>query len=110
MGFVYLISSASGKCKIGRTESKPDKRLKQLQTGACEELNVTFVYETKNAVMVERMLHVRFASKRIHGEWFALSNDDICGFADFCERTERSIEAMADNEYFSKLMRGKKWT
>ncbi len=81
--FVYLICSEvegnlRGPCKIGISD-KPDKRLKQVQTGSPQKLVIAFafrVWNRKFAQVVEAAFHVSHAEQRLNGEWFDLSAKD----------------------------------
>ena len=72
--YVYLIQvKDTNDFKIGRTESNPRDRLKQLQVGKPYELELRGVIETAQSSLQERQLHQQFASYRVEGEWFSLS-------------------------------------
>lgn len=64
---VYFIASESGPIKIGIAVS-PDKRLRGLQTGHHERLELLATCE--GGQERERDYHKRFAAHRLHGEWF----------------------------------------
>lgn len=102
MKYVYLIMSDAGDCKIGRTASDPAKRVKQLQTGASEKLSLVCFFKTSNALLMEKMLHMHYDSKRKQGEWFALADEEVLGFAKQCERFEKTIKALEDNMFIKK--------
>lgn len=74
--FVYLISSATGLYKIGRSVDVP-RRLDDLQRGSPVQLEIVCAVEADNAVETELLYHRRFASKRVRGEWFALNGTDV---------------------------------
>ena len=61
----YFILSQSGLLKIGKAYD-PDSRLKSLQAGAGEELEMLAVLDENK----EAELHKRFAAYRRRGEWF----------------------------------------
>jgi hypothetical protein len=65
--FVYFIGAASGAIKIG-TATNPQVRLKTLQTGHHERLEILATCE--GGQTVEREYHARFADRRMNGEWF----------------------------------------
>ena len=74
---VYVIQiENTQRYKIGVTYDVR-KRLSILQTGNAFELSIVYELKTKNARETESHLHRRFASKRIRGEWFELSDADI---------------------------------
>lgn len=73
MGFVYLIaSSTNGPTKIGHS-AKPLTRKGELQVGNPQELFVFHRFHCEDAEHLERLLHIRFESRRIRGEWFSVS-------------------------------------
>ncbi len=103
MGFVYLLgqSDIKDQYKIGSTRGKTvNKRLKQLQTGNSSELFVKDCYETEYPFKLEQMLHNRFKSSNLLGEWFELSEDDVRNFKDICKRHEMIIESLKDNPFY----------
>jgi len=68
---VYFVASENGKrVKIGRSIN-PASRLKSLQSGSPSALRLVAVWPGGNSL--ERQLHERFATSRLHGEWFAMS-------------------------------------
>ena len=76
--YVYFIGdSHGGPTKIGMSRSDPHARLKSIQTGNPRRLGFRLLLEVSDAAAAERKLHRRFASKRLHGEWFNLSSSDM---------------------------------
>jgi len=72
---VYIVSS-QGLYKIGRT-SQLAKRMSSLSRSVGVPVNlVHVVYDGVNGE-VECALHSMFSNKRVMGEWFDLSRDDI---------------------------------
>ncbi|MFF6903309.1 GIY-YIG nuclease family protein [Streptomyces hydrogenans] len=66
--FVYVIGPpGSTRVKIG-TSVNPDKRLKELQTGNPDRLEV--LWSTPGGRELETALHQAFAAYRTEGEWF----------------------------------------
>ena len=72
---LYIGTDLIGLFKIGITNDE-NKRLKQLKTGN-PNFWFLFVFDVKNAAIVELELHTRFEKKRIQGEWFALDAHDL---------------------------------
>lgn len=74
-GYIYIGQDQNGLFKIGMTNDY-SKRLKQIQN-----MNPNFgffcVIPVDDPRGTEKILHSRFASKRMVGEWFQLSADDI---------------------------------
>ena len=90
MRSVYLIRGNDGKYKIGIAKN-PSQRIKQLQTGNSDELQLIETYQTENAYKVESALHHQYGHVRQHGEWFDLSISDEASFKQKCERIDKSI-------------------
>lgn len=74
-GGVYLLQCLN-RYKIGRGKDVA-QRVKQIQTNAPYEVRHIHTITTDNAARLEALLHVRFASKRVLGEWFELSAEDV---------------------------------
>lgn len=77
-GFLYVIGYGnSNRYKIGVTSRKPSDRLKELQTGAADELQLIKSYQFKNPRTMEAKLHEYFKHSRKSGEWFEVENSSI---------------------------------
>ena len=103
MGYIYLIGEIGNenRYKIGSTRSKDiNKRLKQLQTGNSEELYIKESFETSHPFKLETMLHNRFKTSNLIGEWFELSNEDVRDFKGVCENLQSIIDSLKDNPFF----------
>ena len=74
-GLVYLIEGLP-LYKIGRTRNLP-KRLNDLQASSPAPLKVLCILQTVCMQKLEQQLHRKYKHKRIHGEWFRLSESDI---------------------------------
>lgn len=73
-GWIYYIAcSETTRLKIGYTSGDVSKRLKALQTGSAGKLRLIAMHPGTQAN--ERNIHNEFAHKRIHGEWFEMSED-----------------------------------
>lgn len=75
-GYVYLLQSPSGYYKIGRT-SNPDDRIGTFHVKLPFEVEYIAVIQTDDMHELERQLHEQFAHRRVNGEWFNLSADDV---------------------------------
>lgn len=74
VGWVYFIMCpATQRCKIGFTKGAVEKRLASLQTGSASQLAAIVMHP--GTPDTERELHGRFASSRLHGEWFDLTDE-----------------------------------
>lgn len=67
-GFAYFIGADAGPIKIGWSSNRPEKRLKDFQTGNPDELYIWGCVEGPRGL--EDELHVRVWRHRIRGEWF----------------------------------------
>jgi Meiotically up-regulated gene 113 len=79
-GYVYLMRHGSAReFKIGRT-SNPIRRAGEVGIELPQRLEPLHVIETDDPGGVEAYWHRRFAEKRLKGEWFALTAQDIRAF------------------------------
>ena len=77
-GFVYLMKS--GKYyKIGKSVSA-EKRAYEIRLQLPEELKLIHKIKTDDPYGIEAYWHGRFADKRMRGEWFILTRQDISAF------------------------------
>ncbi len=72
-GFIYVMECA-GFYKIGWSVN-PRTRLMSIQVGS--PLPVTLVGVIEGSVMNEAEWHEAFSDKRVRGEWFALTAEDV---------------------------------
>lgn len=75
-GYVYLIQSPSSAYKIGRARN-PHNRMKTFGVQLPFEVEFVALIQTDDMYGLERRLHDRFHAKRINGEWFALTPEDV---------------------------------
>ena len=73
--YIYLTKADFG-YKIGRT-TRPEKRPLTVAGNCPIKLEVIVVIEVADMRKAEAELHSRFASKRLRGEWFDLSPEDV---------------------------------
>jgi hypothetical protein len=90
MRYVYLIRGNDGRYKIGIAKN-PNQRIKQLQTGNSDRLELIDVYQSENASKIESALHFQYNHVRQHGEWFDLSVSDEVDFKKKCSQIDESI-------------------
>ena len=53
------------------------KRIQQLRTGSPFPIILVHHLKTPHYRQIEKSLHYKFAAKRVSGEWFALTEDDV---------------------------------
>ena len=82
-GYVYIIESEYG-YKIGKTKSL--KNRSQL-FGVKMPFDFSFIYTffSEKFSTLEVDLHCKFANKRINGEWFQLTKDELQEIESFCK-------------------------
>jgi DNA-binding XRE family transcriptional regulator len=78
-GFVYVFEAENHLYKVGKSFD-PKQRVARFNT---LPVAVTLVHqiESSDAAWLERRLHRRFELKRVRGEWFALTADDVAELA-----------------------------
>ena len=109
---VYLISSEieGDICyKIGFTKRDPQVRIKEMKTGNASELRLVDSFQSKWGTQIESRLHKAFEHKKISGEWFKLTTDDIKKFKTICDLTHNNFELISDNYHFQKTRIFKKF-
>lgn len=101
---VYLISSEiNGQklYKIGITRRDVEKRLKELKTGNAAEMSLVECFSSKWGSKIEAHLHRLHSAKRVSGEWFELTQEDVDGFIDKCGQVHEGLNVIeAENTYF----------
>lgn len=75
VGYVYLIEFGS-EYKIGNS-SNVERRFRELKTQMPYEGKIIHTIETGDPEGIEAYWHQFFSEKRLKGEWFKLSKDDI---------------------------------
>jgi len=75
-GYVYLLRSDHGLYKIGRS-IEPASRIRRLGVVLPFPVTTIHVLAADDCSTAERRLHMRFASQRLEGEWFRLTDDDV---------------------------------
>jgi hypothetical protein len=77
-GTVYIIQDidVTGYYKIGKTQ-QPVDRIGHFDTMLPFDVQVVHLITSKDCNALETVLHRHFASKRVRGEWFALTDADV---------------------------------
>jgi len=97
---IYLIRDTD-RYKIGFSK-EPKKRLKQLQTGSSEVMELVYEVECDNVSKVESSLHRYYDSKRKNGEWFALEYDDVKGFVELVKKVDSNLRMIKESSTLRK--------
>jgi len=75
-GYVYLLQSPSEYYKIGFSAT-PEDRVKTFKNKLPFEVEYICLIPTDNMKKLEGELHDRFEDRRVDGEWFALTENDV---------------------------------
>lgn len=76
-GYVYIIKEDFyGMYKIGKAKNLGE-RLNLFNVQLPFDIKLIHVIWDRNYGIIEQLLHIHFDSKRLNGEWFNLSKDDI---------------------------------
>jgi hypothetical protein len=103
-GYVYLMVGFSGeseKYKIGITAKEPEKRLKQLQTGSSDKIDLLRKYKSPFYRKIEKFLHKKYFFYKCEGgsEWFYLPDKDVLNFISECQKSEEMFKSIIDNPF-----------
>jgi len=94
MGKVYLIATEDDQYKIGMTTGTVNERIEQLQVGNAKRLEFVNEFETKHFKRVERFMHNVYSAKRMEGEWFSLTEEDVANFTNNCQKGHNIFETL----------------
>jgi hypothetical protein len=98
IGRVYLIANSEWtQFKIGITKKDINERINNLKTGNGSEIFLVNTFESNHYKKIEKMLHKKYNSKRLVGEWFELSDDDIIRFKDDCQKLNDAFQCLIEN-------------
>ncbi|MBX3578798.1 MAG: GIY-YIG nuclease family protein [Rhizobiaceae bacterium] len=78
-GYVYMMRFGSSYYKIGRT-NRPDRRQFEIGLSLPDKVKPIHAIRTDDPSGIEAYWHRRFKEKRLNGEWFRLSRDDVTDF------------------------------
>lgn len=81
-GVVYFIKNNEGYTKIGKTHDLKNRLHNLKYESYGKDLRVIHLIESRDIDVLEKTLHKVFAHKRVKGEWFDLSDEDINIFKD----------------------------
>lgn len=78
---VYFVSNGRGAVKIGLSDECIGRRFWALQTANADTLAVVAYIADPHPCDLEKKLHSQLKSKRIRGEWFAMSDGEAAAIA-----------------------------
>jgi hypothetical protein len=76
-GWVYVARADNDLYKIGQCRRSLDQRIKGVSYASPIPIQLILSIDSDDCKTLEREMHLKFASKRSHGEWFALNSSDI---------------------------------
>lgn len=92
--YVYLLKIPEKSIyKIGVSKDV-EKRIKQLQTGNCEQITLVHKFKSNYPYKIESVLHGMYKFKRIEGEWYDMSAKEVENFIEQCEMYERNFSTL----------------
>ncbi len=98
--YIYLMEDLrNGTFKIGRSKT-PAKRERTLQS---EVPQIVMRFSVPGEEAHEKQLHDHFQGKRLRGEWFTLTNDDLLWIVDFLKVSGDSARAIVDYQWLGAV-------
>lgn len=76
MAIYFVTERTNETIKIG-VSTQIIRRVAQLQTGNSNELELMGWITPSEDYKMEKFLHQKYARKKVRGEWFAISQDDV---------------------------------
>lgn len=97
-GKVYLIGIVEESMyKIGWTKGSISKRIAPLQTGNPKKIEPIHLFETEYHINVETWMHNKHAAKRLEGEWFKLTDEDVMNFKEDCQKGHNAFKLLTES-------------
>ena len=98
MSKVYLIGiPEESRYKIGYTNRSIDNRVNEIQTGNPKKIEVLEIFETEHHIKVESWMHKIHHQKRMEGEWFELTDEDVKNFKQDCQKGHNMFKMLIDS-------------
>jgi len=100
---VYLVcAQIDGKSlyKIGFTRRSVENRIKEFKTGNASDIHLVNSFQSKWGTKIETILHNRYLSLRVSGEWFDLSDDEVLKFKENCQNIHNNFEMLVNNNTY----------
>ena len=96
---VYLIESflnGNYQYKIGVSQNTRN-RFKQHKVSNPNVTDIVAEFESNWPYKLETALKNRFSTKKVSGEWFDLSMEEVETFTKFCKQTEQNIKYLNEH-------------
>lgn len=100
--FVYVLSAEINNkksYKIGYTRRQVEDRIREFKTGNASDFIVVYKFESNWSSKIEAILHRKFSDKKINGEWFDLTSDDLIEIYKCCNLHHKNFEALLNNTW-----------
>lgn len=78
---VYFASNGNGCVKVGQTTYPLATRIAQIQAGSPYKLYVCAAIHTDDRKAVEKRIHQSLKGRRLHGEWFSMTDAQAIAIA-----------------------------
>ena len=89
-------SDYTGYYKIGVSKNT-QRRVKQLQTGSSENIEIIYLFKSEYPFKLEMALHNHFNMYKINREWYNLPLEDHLNFMALCEKIEGNLKLVFEN-------------
>ena len=102
---VYLVCAEIGDerlYKIGYTKREVEKRVKELKTGNAADFYIVDSFKSKWGTKIEASLHRTYQHKKVNGEWFDLTKEDIEKFKKNCQLIHNNFEIITQSTYYEQ--------
>lgn len=103
---IYIIGGDSPPYKVGYSND-PASRLSNLQVGSPTPLKLHFTVESKNAKILEGIIHSNIQDKKVMGEWFNLPLTQLIEEINFVIITWEDDELLKLRHKFRKINHSK---
>lgn len=86
--------------KIGYTKRSIEDRIKEFRTGNASDFYIIDSFRSKWGTKIESSLHRVFKNKKIKGEWFNLTDQDLLSFQERCQTLHDNFELITKNNTY----------
>lgn len=95
--YVYLLKTPENIYKIGVAKDV-DKRIKSLQTGCSDKIELVDKFLSNYPFKIESTLHRKYYDLKVNGEWYYLTNENVSNFQKDCKLMEGNFKCLDDME------------
>jgi hypothetical protein len=103
---VYILNECgTDRYKVGFTSKDVSKRIKSLQAGNGSLLENVYEFESDESFVIERVIHRYLATKKLVGEWFCLTEEELMEVRDTIMLTHYNIKMMRETSTLGKKLK-----